>query len=67
MTFNLILPNLIRVGDTGWVGGQPWWWTILFSVPWTLHFEIHFAGHVNTFKFTGLGLITQSLHIWTAS
>ena len=25
---------------------QPWWPTILFSVPWHLHFEIHFAGPV---------------------
>ena len=25
---------------------QPWWSTILDSVPWPLHFEIHFAGPV---------------------
>ena len=23
---------------------QPWWPTILFSVSWPFHFEIHFAG-----------------------
>ena len=26
--------------------GQPWWPTILLSVPWSLHFEIHFAGPI---------------------
>ena len=33
--------------------GQPWWPTILFSVPWPLHFEIHFAGsgHALDIKF----------------
>ena len=30
-------------------GCQPWWPTILFSVPWSPHFEIHFAGPVTTF------------------
>ena len=24
--------------------GQPWWSTILVSVPWPLHFEIYFTG-----------------------
>ena len=28
--------------------GQPCWSTILFSVPWPLHFEFHFAGPVAT-------------------
>ena len=31
--------------------GQPWWPTILFSVPWPLHFEIHFAGPVFTLTY----------------
>ena len=26
--------------------GQLWWQKILFSVPWPLHFEIHFARSV---------------------
>ena len=32
--------NLINV-----LPSQSWWPTILFSVPWPLHFKIHIAGH----------------------
>ena len=31
--------------------GQPWWPTILVSVPWPLHFEIHLAGPDQLYQF----------------
>ena len=31
-------------------GGQTWWLTIFFSVPWPFHFEIHFAGPASSLR-----------------
>ena len=39
--------NMTRPATTGdHAPPQQWWSTILFSVPWPFHFEIHFAGPV---------------------
>ena len=41
-----VLAILERLEFKIFLFGQPWWPTILFSVPWLLHFEIHFADRV---------------------
>ena len=38
------LLHLLKLKSIIFLVGQPWWSTILFSVPWAPHFEIRFAG-----------------------
>ena len=38
------LLHLLKLKSIILLVGQPWFPTILFSVPWHSHFEIHFAG-----------------------